>query len=56
MEKQKPNQIEKYKLNKERIQNVLPKNIQTDKQIEDFIIKCIEEHNNREERKKSYTR
>ena len=29
MGEQKPNQVEKFKLNKERIQKVLPKNILT---------------------------
>lgn len=56
MGEQKPNQVEKFKLNKERIQKVLPKNIQTEKQAEDFIVKCIEEHNEREEKKRSYER
>lgn len=56
MGEQKPNQIEKFKLNRERIQKVLPKSIQTEKQAEDFIVKCIEEHNEREERKRSYER
>ncbi len=56
MGEQKPNQVEKFKLNKERIQKILPKNIQTEKQAEDFIVKCIEEHNEREEKKRSYER
>ena len=56
MGEQKPNQVEKFKLNKERIQKVLPKNILTEKQAEDFIVKCIEEHNEREEKRRSYER
>ncbi len=56
MGEQKPNQVEKFKLNKERIQKILPKNIQTEKQAEDFIVKCIEEHNEREEKKRNYER
>ena len=56
MGEQKPNQVEKFKLNKERIQKILPKNIQTEKQAEDFIVKCIEEHNEREEKRRSYER
>ncbi len=56
MGEQKPNQVEKFKLNKERIEKVLPKNIQTEKQAEDFIIKCIEEHNEREAKKRDYAR
>lgn len=56
MGEQKPNQIEKFKINRERIQKILPKSIQTEKQAEDFIVKCIEEHNEREERKKQMVR
>lgn len=56
MGEQKPNQVEKFKLNKERIQKILPKSIQTEKQAEDFIVKCIEEHNEREEKRRSYER
>ena len=56
MGEQKPNQVEKFKLNKERIQKILPKNITTEKQAEDFIVKCIEEHNEREEKRKAYVR
>lgn len=56
MGEQKPNQVEKFKLNKDRIKKILPKNITTEKQAEDFIVKCIEEHNQREERKRQMTR
>ncbi len=51
MQEKKPNQVEKMKLDKERIRKLLPKHIITDKQAEDFIAKCIEEHNERERRK-----
>lgn len=51
MQEKKPNQVEKMKLDKERIKKLLPKHIITDKQAEDFIAKCIEEHNERERRK-----
>lgn len=56
MGEQKPNQVEKFKLNKERIRKILPKSIQTEKQAEDFIVKCIEEHNEREAKKRDYER
>ena len=56
MKKPKANQIEKYKFNRERIETLLPKNIQTDRQAEDFIVKCIQEHNEREERRKARVR
>ena len=51
MEQEKPNQIEKLKLNYDRVDKLLPKTLKTDKQKEDFIIKCIEEHNQREKNK-----
>lgn len=56
MGEQKPNQVEKFKFNKDRIRKILPKNITTEKQAEDFVVKCIEEHNQREERKKQMIR
>lgn len=56
MGEQKPNQIEKIKINAQRIQNLLPKDIITEKQTEEFIIKCIKEHNQREEKRKAYVR
>ena len=52
MGEQKPNQVEKIKINAEKIQELLPRDIITEKQTEEFIIKCIKEHNHREERKK----
>ena len=51
MQEKKPNQVEKLKLNYERIKKLLPKHITTEKQTEDFIAKCIEEHNERERKK-----
>lgn len=48
MEREKPNQIPKMKLNADRLERVLPKTVKTQEQIEDFIIKCIEEHNKRQ--------
>lgn len=56
MGEQKPNQVEKIKINAEKIQRLLPKDITTEKQTEEFIIKCIKEHNQREERKREMAR
>lgn len=56
MEKEKPNQVEKYKFNRERIDSILPSSIKTEKQAEDFIVQCIKEHNDREEKRKAYVR
>lgn len=52
MGEQKPNQVEKIKINAERIYSLLPKDVITEKQTEEFIVKCIKEHNQREERKR----
>ena len=41
---QKPNQVEKVKINKERLRKVLPKNI-TEDQYESFIIRSVEFYN-----------
>ena len=40
MNEEKPNQIEKIKINKSKIENVIPKNIVTQTEIEDFIDNC----------------
>ena len=56
MGEQKPNQIEKIKINAEKIQRLLPKEVKTEKETEEFIIKCIKEHNQREERKREMSR
>lgn len=56
MGEQKPNQVEKIKIDAEKIQELLPRDIITEKQTEEFIIKCIKEHNHREERKKEMVR
>ena len=47
MGEQKPNQVEKIKINAEKIQRLLPKEVKTEKETEEFIIKCIKEHNQR---------
>lgn len=56
MGEQKPNQIEKIKIKADRIQKLLPKEVVTEQQTEEFIIKCIKEHNQREERKREMSR
>ena len=56
MGEQKPNQVEKIKINAEKIQRLLPKEVKTEKETEEFIIKCIKEHNQREERKREMSR
>lgn len=52
----KSNQIEKFKINSNRLKDVLPKNIVGNKEIEDFIIKCIEDYNKRIKQQKSMER
>lgn len=56
MGEQKPNQVEKIKLDADRIQRLLPKEVKTQKETEEFIIKCIKEHNQREKNKRELSR
>lgn len=56
MGEQKPNQVEKLKLNYERFSKVLPKDVTSEKQAEDFLYKCAVEHNEREAKKRNYER
>lgn len=56
MGEQKPNQVEKIKINAERIYSLLPEDVKTEKETEEFIVKCIKEHNRREERKREMAR
>ena len=41
MSQQKPNQVIKFKISEEKLNNVLPKNIERDK-VEDFVIKAVD--------------
>ncbi len=56
MGEKKANQVEKIKIKAEKIQSLLPKEIKTEKETEEFIIKCIKEHNHREERRREISR
>ena len=56
MEEQKPNQIEKIKINRSKIESIIPKNIVTEHEIEDFILMCIQEHNKKQRQKENMTR
>ncbi len=56
MGEEKPNQVEKIKINAERIYSLLPEEVKTEKETEEFIVKCIKEHNRREERKREMAR
>lgn len=47
MGEEKANQKPKYKINYDRFEKVLPKNIATEKEVEDFLFTCVEEHNKR---------
>ena len=47
MGEEKPNQVPKYKLNQDRFISVLPKNVTTEKEVEDFLYNCAVEHNKR---------
>lgn len=56
MSEEKPNQIEKIKINRSKIENVIPKNIVTQTEIEDFIVMCIQEHNKKQRQKENLSR
>lgn len=56
MGKEKANQIEKFKMNMSKLEDVLPKNIVTQSQIEDFILMCVKEHNQRVKQRKNLSR
>ena len=51
MEEEKSNQIPKFKINMEKIESVLPPNVVSQKDREDFIIMCVKEHNKRQKQK-----
>lgn len=47
MAKEKPNQVIQYKIKYERFRKYLPKNVETEQEVEDFLLICIKEHYNR---------
>lgn len=53
---EKANQIEKFKINMSKLENMLPHNIVTQSQIENFILMCIKEHNQREKQRRNLSR
>lgn len=48
MEEEKPNQKPKYKISYTRFEKYLPRNVITEKEVEDFLFICVEEHHKRE--------
>lgn len=56
MEQEKPNQIEKIKINRNRFRNVIPQNVVTEHEIEDFIFMCIQEYNKKQRQKDNISR
>ena len=50
IQEEKPNQKPKYKINYERFQKYIPRNIVTVKEVEDFLFSCVEEHYKRQQR------
>lgn len=50
LEQEKPNQTPKYKFNREKLQNVLPRNL-LENQVEDFVIHCVEDYCRRQKQK-----
>lgn len=47
MAEKKPNQVIQYKIKYERFRKYLPKNVETEQEVEDFLLICIKEHYNR---------
>lgn len=47
MEQEKPNQQPKYIIHYNRFQKYLPRDVVTEKEVEDFLFKCVEEHHKR---------
>lgn len=47
MSQEKPNQVEKIKIDASRFERVFPRHIVTNKDREDFLFMCVEEHNQR---------
>lgn len=47
MAEEKPNQVVHYKIKYERFRKYLPKNVETEQEVEDFLLICIKEHYNR---------
>lgn len=48
MEEEKPNQKPKYKISYDRFEKYLPRNVVTEKEVEDFLYTCVEEHHKRQ--------
>ena len=48
MEEEKPNQKSKYKISYVRFEKYLPRNVVTEKEVEDFLFTCVEEHHKRQ--------
>ena len=51
LQEEKPNQKMKYTIHYERFEKVLPRNVVTAQEVEDFLFKCAEEHNKRVKQK-----
>ncbi|MDD2376353.1 MAG: ParB/RepB/Spo0J family partition protein [Clostridia bacterium] len=56
LSEKKPNQVEKIKINKERLESVLPKNLKSQKDIEEHIIKCMQYYNKQQKQKNMESR
>lgn len=47
MSAEKPNQKPKYNIHYDRFEKYLPRDVVTEKEVEDFLLKCVEEHHRR---------
>lgn len=51
IQEEKPNQKPKYKINYDRFEKYLPRDIVTVKEVEDFLFNCVEEHYKRQKQR-----
>lgn len=51
MEQEKPNQNPKLKISRNKLEKIIPKNLNSDEEIEKFVIQCVEEHIKRQKQR-----
>ncbi len=48
--------IEKIKISRSKFENIIPQNVVTEHEIEDFILMCVKEYNKKQRQKDSFAR
>ena len=51
MEEEKSNQIPKIRINRDKLQKLLPRNLLNDKDVENYVVKCVEYYSRREKQR-----